>query len=131
MVYHHIEAQHLEAHVVAEIVVVDVGDRGTQSRVAGYDGLDQQVVDALLELLHVVPVLGDLPIDRGQRPLVPDVHIVDILVEDEVWTLLVYGVVCEVHEFVVQVLGTRGLVLFSCEPSQALLVDKYPQRVYS
>jgi hypothetical protein len=38
-------------------------------------------------------------------------------------------VVCQVHEFVVQVLGTRRLVLLSSESGQTLLVDEDPQGV--
>lgn len=45
--------------------------------------------------------------------------------------VFVYGVVCQVHKLVVQVLGTRGLVLLGSEPGQTLLVDENPQGVDS
>ena len=57
------------------------------------------------------------------------VHVRNVLVEDEIRTLLVDSVVSEVHELVIQVLGTRRTVLLSSKTSQSLLIDKDPQRV--
>ena len=57
------------------------------------------------------------------------VHVRNVLVEDEIRTLLVDSVVSEMHELVVQVLGTRRTVLLSSKTSQSLLIDKDPQRV--
>lgn len=101
VVDHDIEAKNFEAHVVAEALGVYIGDGGTKGGITSNDGLDEQIVDLLLQLLDIVAVLSELGVDRGEGPLVADVHVLDVLVEDEVGTVLVDGVVGEVHELVV------------------------------
>ena len=61
----------------------------------------------------------------------PDIHILNILVEDKVRTFLVDGVVGEMHEFIVQILRSRRFVLLGGKSCQTLFVYKYSQRVDS
>jgi hypothetical protein len=56
-------------------------------------------------------------------------HTGDRLVEDEVGTLLVYGVVREMHELIIQVLRTRRPILLCSQPGKALLVHEDAKRV--
>jgi Na+/H+ antiporter NhaA len=44
---------------------------------------------------------------------------------------LIDGIVCEVHEKVVEVGAVGGLILLCGEPSYSLLVQIYPKRIHS
>ena len=79
----------------------------------------------MLQLLNIVPVLANSPVDRSEGPFMPNIHILNILVEDKVRTFLVDGVVCEMHEFIVQILRSRRFVLLGGKSCQTLFVNKY------
>ena len=72
-----------------------------------------------------MPILANSPVDRSERPFMPNIHILNILVEDKVRTFLIDGVVGEVHEFIVQILRSRGFVLLGGKSCQTLFVNKY------
>ena len=131
MVEHDVEAKHFEAHVVCEVLGVDGGDGGAESGVAGDDGLDNNVVDVLLEQLDVLALAGDMLEDGSQRPLVPHVHVLHALVEYEFGAVLIDGVVGQVHKLVLQVLAPRRAVLLCRKSGQPLLVHKYAEWVNS
>ena len=94
VVDHDVEAQHLKAHVVGEVVGVD-GQEGTwEGGVAGDNGFDENLIDFSFELLNIMSVILNLLVYGGKGPLMPDVHLVDGLVEDEVRVFLIYRIVC-------------------------------------
>jgi len=66
VVDHHVKPQHLEAHVVGEVLRVDGGNRGAESWVARDDGLDDDVVDLLLEGVHVFALVGHVLENGGE-----------------------------------------------------------------
>ena len=101
MINHNIKSQNFKAHVIGKVIRVHVGDRGTQDRITCDDSLNKKVVYFLLQLIDVVPILCYFLIDRCERSLVANIHVLHIFVEDKVRTVLVDGVVGEVHEFVV------------------------------
>jgi hypothetical protein len=69
VIEHDVEAEDFEAHVVCVILGVHCllyfGDSG----VACDDGLDEHVIDPLLQRLHVMAHLSDGLVGRTQRPL--------------------------------------------------------------
>ncbi len=129
MVDHDIKAQHLEAHVIRKVLRMDGGDGSTEGGVARDDGLDDDIVDLLLEQVDIFALVGHIPEHGSQSPLVPHVHVLHRRVENKLGTVLVDGVVGEVHELVVQVLGARRTVLVSSEAGQPFLVDEDAERV--
>ena len=125
MIKHDIKTKHLKAHIVAKILGVNVGHWSTESWVASYDSFDEEVIYPLLQLLNIVPVLANSPVDRSERPFMSNIHILNILVEDKVRTFLVNCVVGKMHKFIVQILRSRGFVLLGGKSCQTLFVNKY------
>lgn len=74
MVEHDIEAKDFKAHVIAEVVRVHIGDWGRQSGISCDDGFDQEVVDTLFELVHIMTFCLQSLVNWSNWPFVAHVH---------------------------------------------------------
>ena len=130
LVHHHVETQNLEARVPVvslggQSLLVVIRQRGLRAD----DGLDDQVLDLGPHLVKVqFGVLHPLA-EAVNRPLGSRRVAVAILVEDEVFVLLVHRVVRQVHVRRLEVRRLRRLVLLRAEPRQAVVKQEYPQRI--
>lgn len=85
----------------------------------------------LLEKVNIEPLFAEQLEDRREAAFVADRHVLLALIEDEVGTIFVDGVVGEVHAHVFHVLPRRDHVRLRCEPGESFVVKVHPQRVYS
>lgn len=131
VVEHYVEAEQLEAHVGGVVFglagAVGVG----QVRQPRDHGLNDAVLDFLLEPGHVHALSLQQLVHGSQRPLVPLRHVLFRLIEDELRVVLVDGVIGEVHAGLLHVLTVRGLVFLCREPAQPLFVEIEDQRVHA
>lgn len=75
MVNHDVKSQDLETHIVGKVIWMDTGDGIAQSRVSSDNCLYEDIVNFLLQLVHIVSFLSNLFEDRSQRSLMSDVHV--------------------------------------------------------
>ena len=128
-VHHEVKAEDLEAHVVGQVVGLGTAVLVLQVWLSTHQGLDDDV-------LNVRPVLVRLEAqglesleELGQRLLVAVAEVVQGLIVHVLGTVLVDGVVGEMHAQVVHVLLVRELVLLGGEAHQSLVVDVDAQGV--
>ena len=129
MIQHNVESQHLEAHVISEVVRMHQRYTMTQSRIASYYRLYENFIDSLFKGPDIVTFLLNTLVNRSQRSFVTHIHLIYRIIEDKIRVFLIDSVVSQVHKLVVQVLGTRWAVLLGCKSSQPLLKHEDSQRV--
>jgi hypothetical protein len=84
--------------------------------------LDGHIVDLLLELVDIDTQSCQLLEDTAYGSLMPDSHVVAVVVEHELRIVLVDRVVRQVHVLLLQVGSGRLNVGLSCESCQSLVV---------
>ena len=128
VVQHNIEAQDMKAHLVLQILrlasPVEVG----HERLTGDDGLNDDVLDLQLQIVHnflaLLPLLeDDLAVHLGETPLVTHSEPVLVVILDKNLVVLVDRVVCQVHEHVLEIGRLRRLELLSSKPGQAFFIQ--------
>ena len=65
----------------------------------------------------------DVVEDCPEAALVPHIILVRVLIEYEVVTVLIDGVICEVHAEVIQITSQWGIVFFCGETGKSLMVN--------
>jgi hypothetical protein len=81
--------------------------------------------------VHIWLILPDVIYDRRQTALVAARIIVLVLIEDKILTVLLDGVVSQMHVKVVEVPSLWADIFFGCKSRETFLVYKHPQRVDS
>lgn len=95
------------------------------------DCLDRNIVNLLLELFNVDPLCCELLEDARKRTLVPDSHIVRIVIEYEFRVVLIYSVVSEMNILLLEVGRIRLDVGLSCQPGESFFEHVQSQRISS
>ena len=92
-VQHHVEAQHLEAHRVLQVVRLATLVNVRQLGLNRADGLDDRLLDVSLHLLYIVALRLQIAPDKGQRTFVAYAVVVLTFVLDELRTILINCIV--------------------------------------
>lgn len=101
MVQNHIKPKNLKAHVIGKVLRMTALLKSTQVWIPCDNGLDQHIVDSLLDLFTVVAQLVQSLINWREGSFVAFVALCGLLVEDKVGVELVNCVVCQVHVLIV------------------------------
>lgn len=119
----------MEAHIAGILLGLAVPVLVAYQWHARQQSFNYCLVDLLLQEGYIFAFPLQRPIHRRQRPLMPRRHIIHRLVEHELRVELIHGVVCEVHEIILQVGGVGLDVGLRGEASQSLLEDVHAKRV--
>lgn len=129
-VYHYVQAHYLKAHWVLQVIRQCRSVRMRHLRLNRNCCFNSYVLNLAHHLLRVEPwlVLCDGLKHRCQWPLMSWVVVLIFVVHKIIWFLL-YCVVGQVHEEIVEIALLGPNVLFSCKPRNPLLEDENSQRV--
>lgn len=62
------------------------------------NGLNENLIYLAFQLFDIMAFFCELLVDRSERSLVTDVHVLIGIVKDEIWTFLVHCVIRQMHK---------------------------------
>lgn len=98
-----IKAKDLKAHIVGIILRLAGAIMMGKERLSRYQSLRYAILDPMPNFPVIMAQRSDFSQCSRQGSLVPLIHFIFVLIELEFVTVFVNGVICQVHEKIVQV----------------------------
>jgi len=125
---HYVQSENFEAHVVLVVIRLALLILTRKERLHGNYRFDNDIVNLLQERCYVVLGLLQQLQHRSEASLMARLQANGQLILHELFITLIYCIVREVHEEVIEVV-VSWLVDFGRKPGQAFLIDIDSQRV--